>query len=194
VTWLGSSDPPAGDTCCASTEDSAPASAATTKRTLPNRVRTACSVITSEPADTVCHIPPPKFGRAGSRSLPSLRLGSVRSGFSGVSASALLAGLPPGAEAGSRRGALERLFLDNPLVRGKTVNMNHVAGPDRPHRLHQLVPGHVNDDDAERQRLELVLVLESAVGGDKYVATQSLYDHNRLLVRCCQPGSKGVCT
>ena len=65
--------------------------------------------------------------------------------------------------------------------------MNHVAGPDRRHRLEQLreersiesdfVPGHVNNDDAERQDLEVVLMLESAIGGDEDVTLQLLHQH-----------------
>ncbi len=35
----------------------------------------------------------------------------------------------------------------------------------------------MNDDDAERQRLEIVFVLETAIGGDKYVTLQLLHQH-----------------
>ena len=60
--------------------------------------------------------------------------------------------------------------------------MNHFAGPDRRHRIEQLrenrsiesdfVPDHMNNDDAKRQSLEIVLMLESPIGGDQYVALQ----------------------
>ena len=63
--------------------------------------------------------------------------------------------------------------------------MNHIAGLDRRHRLEQLweersiesnfVPGHMNDDDAEGQRLEIMLVLESPIGGDQYITLQLLH-------------------
>ncbi len=65
--------------------------------------------------------------------------------------------------------------------------MNHGAGPDRCHRLEQLreersiesdfVPGHVNNDYAELQRFEVVLVLESPISGDQYVALQLLHQY-----------------
>jgi hypothetical protein len=35
----------------------------------------------------------------------------------------------------------------------------------------------VNNDDAERQRLYVVLVLESAIGGDEYITRQLLHEH-----------------
>jgi hypothetical protein len=60
--------------------------------------------------------------------------------------------------------------------------MNHVASPDRCHGLQQLwkersiendlVPGHMNNNDAERQRFEIVLMLKSAIGGDEYITLQ----------------------
>ncbi len=65
--------------------------------------------------------------------------------------------------------------------------MNHFAGPDLRHRIEQLreersiesdfVPGHVNNDDAERQCLEIVLVLESPIGRDQYIALQLLHQY-----------------
>ena len=65
--------------------------------------------------------------------------------------------------------------------------MNHIASPDRRHRLQQLreersiesnfVPGHMNNDDAERQCLEIVLVLESPISGDQYIALQLLHQY-----------------
>ena len=65
--------------------------------------------------------------------------------------------------------------------------MNHFAGPDRRHRIEQLreersierdfVPGHMNNDDAERQCLEIVLVLESPISGDQYIALQLLHQY-----------------
>jgi hypothetical protein len=49
------------------------------------------------------------------------------------------------------------------FIDGRVVQMKHLASPDRRHRLKQLreersiesdfVPGYVNNDDAERQRL-----------------------------------------
>ena len=65
--------------------------------------------------------------------------------------------------------------------------MNHVASPDSRHRLEQLrekrsiesdfVPDHMNNDDAKRQGLEIVLVLESPIGSDEYITCQSLHQH-----------------
>jgi len=65
--------------------------------------------------------------------------------------------------------------------------MNHFAGPDRRHRIEQLreersiesdfVTGHMNNDDAERQCLEIVLMLESPIGGDQDIALQLLHQH-----------------
>ena len=65
--------------------------------------------------------------------------------------------------------------------------MNHLTSPYRRNCIEQLqehrsiesdfVPGHMNDDDTERQCLEIVLVFESPIGGDEYIALQLLYQH-----------------
>jgi hypothetical protein len=65
--------------------------------------------------------------------------------------------------------------------------MNRGASPARSDRLEQLreersiesdlVSGHMNNDDPERQRLEIVLVLESAIGGDEHITLQALHEH-----------------
>jgi len=65
--------------------------------------------------------------------------------------------------------------------------MNHLARPDRRHRREQLrvkgsiesdlVPDDMNNDDAERQRPEIVLVFKSPIGGDQYIALQLLQQH-----------------
>ena len=63
--------------------------------------------------------------------------------------------------------------------------MNHLARPDCRDCLEQLrekrsiegdfVPSHMNDDDTERQCLEIVLVLESPIGRDEYITLQLLH-------------------
>ncbi len=65
--------------------------------------------------------------------------------------------------------------------------MNHFAGPDRRHRIEQLreersiesdfVPGHMNNDDAERHGLKIVLVFKTPIGSDEYITCQSLHQH-----------------
>jgi len=65
--------------------------------------------------------------------------------------------------------------------------MNHVASLDGRCRIEQLreecsiesdfVPLHMDNDDAERQRLEIVMVLESPIGGDQYIALQLLHQY-----------------
>ena len=82
--------------------------------------------------------------------------------------------------------------------------MNHVARPGRRDRLKQFreerpiesdfVPDHMNNNDPERQRLEIVLVpnSESAVGGDEYITVKRFT--GTWSFRCCQPISKSVRT
>jgi hypothetical protein len=82
--------------------------------------------------------------------------------------------------------------------------MYYLASPDRRYRLaqlreersieHDFIPGHMNDDDAERQRLEIVLVLESAVGGDEHFTRQLLYLHVvfQMLPTEIKKGSDGM--
>jgi hypothetical protein len=55
--------------------------------------------------------------------------------------------------------------------------VDHFASPDRRYRLEQLVSGYMDNDDAERQGLEIVLVLESAIGGDEYITLQLIHKH-----------------
>jgi hypothetical protein len=65
--------------------------------------------------------------------------------------------------------------------------MNYFAGPDRRQRLEQvreersiesdLVPSHMNNDDAERQRLKIVLVFKTPIGSNEYITHQSLHEH-----------------
>ena len=76
--------------------------------------------------------------------------------------------------------------------------MNNFAGLDRRHRFEQLreersirsdfVPGHMDNDDAERQQLEIVLMLETPIGGDKYIALQLL--HQRMVFEVLPSGIK----
>jgi len=46
----------------------------------------------------------------------------------------------------------------------------------------------MNDDDAERQSLEIVLVLESPIGGDQHVALQLF--HQYMIFQVLQPEIK----
>ncbi len=65
--------------------------------------------------------------------------------------------------------------------------MNYFTGADPRHFLAQLrkersieidlVPDHMNNDNAERQCFEIVLVLESAIGGYEYITFQLPYQH-----------------